>query len=584
MRHFSFFLFCFCLGMFCNISVPESQAQQPTYFKLQPHKVQWAQQVMKEAIQKNDSVLLAEAYYLFGKTYELAGDFKTAKDYFLKSLKIQEKKGDSDELVRLYMRLTSMSITVLYYPDAKRYSALAMNTARRLNTNKTLLRAYGTVIGIYSTDWTMGQKNSKFPKPDYDSVLYFLKKVEILAYKSDDEMAMVSINSSLGEELLRRNDTKSIAYFKEAVRIARKSQKPPHLFQSLTALASAYIRLGSPEKAYPYLQEANKVNKTLRLLGDAFTDKIMLAFLYADYYKSRKNWEKALEYREQAFELEKNRYLADREGALSKMSFEHEMEKKDIQLKAQQKVLATNTANLLIQRRFIAAVLVLFLISVGIGIAFYRLYRKNQRISHRNAQLVNEQNHRVKNNLQVVSSLLSLHSNRLTDEQARQAVGESQLRVETMAILHRKLYDGDKLIAVNMRDFLKEVVNGVLLTYGFINVETVFDVEDLELKPTHALPLGLIINELSTNACKYAFIENTNPLIFVSCTADQNKINLTFTDNGPGFDFDNYKKPKSFGLKLILMQVAQLYGTSEFRNENGAVFQMQFNVVNKPML
>ena len=584
MRRFSLFLFCFFVTALSIIAVPESRAQQPTYLKLQPHKVQWAQQVMKEATQKKDSLLLAEAYYLFGKAYEAAGDFKTATDFFLKSLKIQEKKGDSYELVRLYMHLFNMSITVLYYPDAKRYSDLAMNTARRVNTNKALLRAYGTVLGLYYADWTTGQKNSNFPKPNYDSVLSILKRTEKLAHKSEDEMELVGINFSLGHEFLRRKDTICIAYFKEALTISRRNQKPGAVFQSLTALAAAYLKLGSPKKGYPYLVEANRVRKTLPSQGDAFTDKIIVGSLYVDYYKSQRNWKKAFSYLEGTHEFEKNKYLADREGALSKLNFEHELEKKELLLKTQQKELATNTQNLLLQRRFIVIILVLFLISVGFGIAFYRLSRKNQRISQRNAQLVNEQNHRVKNNLQVVSSLLSLHSNRLTDEQARQAVGESQLRVETMAILHRKLYDGDKLIVVNMRDFIQEVVNGVLLTYGFTNVETTFDIDNLELKPNYALPLGLIINELSTNACKYAFAENDKRLISLSCKADHNKINLTFSDNGPGFNFEQFKYTKSFGLKLIQIQVAQLYGTCEFRNENGTVFQMQFNLLNKPML
>jgi len=565
------------------MTVPEIQAQQPINLKLQPNKVQWAQKVMKDAIRSKDSTLLAEAYYLFGKTYLAAGDFKTSKEYFLKSLRIVEKKGDSFELVRLYSQLFSISATFIYYPDAKRYSDLAVNTAKRVNTDKALLKAYGSKLEIYRTDWNTVKKKPQFPKPDYDSLLYILNKMKILAYRSGDDLEIVGVNSFLGAELLRRNDPECISPLKEALRLARKSQKPASVFHSLTALASAYIRIGFPKKGYPYLVEATEINKTLPSRGEDFHDKIILAFHFADYYKSIEDWEKALKYKEQAFELEKNKYLTDRQGALGQLSFEHEMEKKNIQLKSQQKELLTNNKNLLIHRRFIVVILILFLISVGIGIAFYRLSLKNQRISQRNAELVNEQNHRVKNNLQVVSSLLSLHSNRLTDEHARQAVGESQLRVETMAILHRKLYDGDKLIAVNMRDFLQEVVDGVILTYGFTKIETVFDIEELDLKPNYALPMGLIINELSTNACKYAFSHNTKPLIFVSCKADHKKINLVFRDNGPGFDFKQYKKASTFGLRLILMQVAQLYGTSEFRNEKGTIFQMQFSLVNKLM-
>jgi len=571
-------LYVFSLAAIIGLFSTTSQlvAQQPNYLKLQPHKVQWAQQVMKDAVSKKDSLLLAEAYYLFGKIYEAAGDFITATDFYLKSLRIQEKRGDSYELVRLYDRLFNIESTIYKYPSAKRYLILLMNTAIRLESNKALAKAYGNLASFYKIDWALGNKNSKYPKPNYDSAFYFLKKAEVIVLKGRDEIEIAGIYNALGGEFLRRKDPLSISYFIKALRLSEKTQKPREIYSALIFLATAHVQFKQPDKAYSYLQQAIRISKTLPAHQNVFQRNNQLELIYSDYYKQKKNWKKALEHTEKLHEFEKSKLLADRDGALSRLNFDHEIEKKETQLKTQKRELTINAKNLKTQKLFTGVILVLLIISSGTGIAFYRLSQKNQRISQHNAQLVKEQNHRVKNNLQVVSSLLSLHSNRLTDDLARKAVSESQLRVETMAILHRRLYDGDKLIVVSMLDFIKEVIEGVLQTYGFFDVEIEFDIDDIELKPNHALSIGLIINELCTNACKYALDNTGESLISVNFKSNGNKINLIFADNGPGFNLEHAKSQKSFGLKLIQLQVDQLYGSCEFKTDKGTIFQMQF--------
>jgi two-component sensor histidine kinase len=211
-------------------------------------------------------------------------------------------------------------------------------------------------------------------------------------------------------------------------------------------------------------------------------------------------------------------------------------------------------------------------------VAFYRLYRQNQRISRRNEELVREQNHRVKNNLQVVSSLLSLQSNRLADEAAKQAVEESQSRIETMAILHRRLYDSDQLVGVYLNQFVEEVVERVLKSFGCYDVRPKYDIPPLAMEADHALRVGLIMNELATNACKYAFPDNDDPVFHIACTQKGSYLTLTVSDNGSGFVYSP-KSVKTFGMRLIEMQVEQLEGTYAFQSEgNGTVFWMKFRV------
>lgn len=561
------------------LTIGRGLAQQPKFLPLQPHKLQWAQQVLKDAKAKKDSLMLAEAYYLFGKTYEATGDYFTAKRYYMQSLRILEPRGDSEELSRLYVRLADLGFTFYNYADALRYARLALAVAQRIGSDKALLRAYSQMRGFYYTDWSQmpSQTNRNLPKPNYDSVLYYLKKIEPLARRSPDPLELAVVNQYLGTELLRRNDPKAIAYREEALKIYTKQKKPADQVNAMLGLASVYVHFGQPQRAKELLMKAEQLWQTLPSTNEQGT-RFGFEGTYTYYYQAIGDWKQAFEHQQKAFDLERNRFLADREGAVSRLSVEYETEKKEAQLKSQQKELALSTENLKNQRRFLATALVLLLLAVGASVAFYRLYRQNQRISRYNAQLVREQNHRVKNNLQVVSSLLSLQSNRLADEAAKQAVEESQSRIETMAILHRRLYDSDQLVGVYLNEFIEEVAERVLQSFGCYDVRPKYDIPPLAMEADHALRVGLIVNELATNACKYAFPDNEDPVFHIACLQKGSYLTLTVSDNGSGFSYSP-KSVKTFGMRLIEMQVEQLEGTYEFRSEgNGAVFWMKFRV------
>lgn len=567
-------LFAFVFG--------EGRTQQPKFLPLQPHKLQWAQQVLKEAKTKKDSALLAEAYYLFGKTYEAAGDYLTSKHYFMQSLRIQEARGDSYELTRLYMRLSQIECALLHYEETLHYAQLSMAVAHRVGSDRALLQAYGRMAAVHSTDWTAykGQEKANVPKPNYDSVLYYFKKIEPIARRSPEPMELAAINAQLGSEMLRRNNPKAIYHLEEGLKICVKQQKKAGQVSFMLQLAKAYLTFGQSAKAYQFLTQAQQLQQTLPS-NDQFT-KTVFEETFHNYYKAIGNWKQAYEHAEKLHAFEKNQFLADREGAVSRLGIEYETEKKEAQLKSQQKELALSNENQTIQRRFLVALSFLLIGAVVAIVVVYRLYRKNQQISRQNATLVREQNHRVKNNLQVVSSLLTLQSNRLTDEIAKSAVEDTQLRIEVMTILQRKLYDGDQLASVRLLEFIAELLEIVLQTFDYEHVKITYDISaTLEVSMDHALRIGLIVNELATNACKYAFTDHPYPKFSVTCSVQQGIFEMKVADNGKGFkqpNPSNNTKKMSFGMRLIQIQVEQLYGTYHFDTQNGTVFQMQFKV------
>ena len=557
-------------------------AQSPQFLPLQPHKVQWANAVIKNALKTKDTIQLAEGWYLYGKIYEASGDYLTAKRYFMRSLRIQEKRGDSFELSRLYYRLTEIEKMLFHYKDAHRYAQLALQVAERINSTKALSLAYSSVQSIHEIDWSEGGKNITYPRINHDSVLYYLRKKEKLLLKYGKPMDVRAIMINLGTELRRRNDPKAIDYHHKALDICIKEQKPSEIIVAKLQLAQTCLQFKQLHKTKLLIQEIEKDAAKLpnhpHLLNRTF--QTSQNALYQDYYAAIGDWQKAFDYTQRVHGAEYQKLRADREGAISRLSIEYETEKKEAELKAKQRELQLSQQSQQNQQRFVGILAVLLVGAFAASIAFYRISVKNQRLSESNATLVQEQNHRVKNNLQLVSSLLNLQLNRLTDDATKSILEETQLRIEVMSTLQRTLYSGQTLGEVQMHDFLNEIVKIGLQTFGYQHVQINTHIaHSLYLPIDHAMRIGLIVNELLTNACKYAFADHETPHWTLACEQSNRTWTLKINDNGPGFiPPQPITRKSSFGMRLIQLQAEQLYATFNFEINNGSQFLMKFKV------
>jgi len=556
--------------------------QSSHFLPLQPHKVQWANAVIKNALKTKDTLQLAEGWYLYGKIYEAAGDYLAAKRYFMRSLRIQEKRGDSFELSRLYFRLTEIERVLFHYEDAYRYAQLALQVAERINSTKALSLAYSSLQTIHEIDWSEGGKKNNYPSPNHDSVLYYLRKKEklILAHGNPMDVRIVMIN--LAAELQRRNDPKAIEYYQKALDICLKAQIPAEIIIAKLQLSQVYLQFKQLNKVKILIQEIEKETTKLPSHPHLFNKDFQTSQneLYRNYYAAIGDWQKAFDYAQRVYAAERQKLLADREGAMSRLSIEYETEKKEAQLKAKQRELQLSQQSQQTQQRFLAALAILFVGALAASIAFYRVSVKNQRLSESNATLVREQNHRVKNNLQLVSSLLNLQLNRLSDDATKNVLEETQLRIEVMSTLQRTLYSGQTLGEVQMLDFLNDIIKVGLQTFGYEHVYIHNHiVPSLYLPIDHAMRIGLIVNELLTNACKYAFPDNENPQWTLSCEQSNRTCILKVNDNGPGFiPQQPITRKSSFGMRLIQLQAEQLYASYAFDINKGSQFQMNFKV------
>ena len=207
---------------------------------------------------------------------------------------------------------------------------------------------------------------------------------------------------------------------------------------------------------------------------------------------------------------------------------------------------------------------------------------RNQRITEQANKLtllMRELHHRVKNNLAIVASLLRLQSNRLTDAQAVLAVRESQQRVEAMALIHQSLYLNDEATIVDMALYVHNLAQYLARAYGYTaqNLRLEVAVEPLELDVDVAMPLGLILNELVTNAFKHALPQASEPALRIALRhAAGSTLVLEIEDNGPGI-LPGQQGPQtlSFGNRLVEALVQQLQGQLTAENRPGAYFHLR---------
>lgn len=195
--------------------------------------------------------------------------------------------------------------------------------------------------------------------------------------------------------------------------------------------------------------------------------------------------------------------------------------------------------------------------------------------------LLKEIHHRVKNNLQIVSSLLHLQSDYIKDEQVLQLFNESSNRVRSMALIHELLYQEENLADIEMGKYLRELTSHLFHTYGVDHhaVSCKITTYNLKLDIDTAVPCGLIFNELISNSLKYAFPNNAKGEISVEMQRDrQGRITVTVSDNGVGLqsDFD-ITQTKTLGLQLVRNLTRQLKGDLTIERKSGTRFIISFN-------
>ena len=277
---------------------------------------------------------------------------------------------------------------------------------------------------------------------------------------------------------------------------------------------------------------------------------------------------------QQYLQLQKNQNI-EKEQQIALLNKDNEV--KNLLLKESKRTQLLYTLGLSLLAIAVVSALVLFSIKQR---ANKQLAEKNKIISkslHDKEVLLKEIHHRVKNNLQVVSSLLNLQSRNIKDVQAQAAIKEGRDRVKSMAIIHENLYQEDNLTGVDMKNYIEKLTENLFVSYniahGSIQLQT--DIDAMQLDVDTVIPIGLILNELISNALKYAFTENETGILSVTLKQQNNDLLLAVKDNGKGLPEGwDINQLNSLGFQIIKSFAQKLKAALMVHNNNGTEVQM----------
>lgn len=378
---------------------------------------------------------------------------------------------------------------------------------------------------------------------DYDGLLAEANELEKYLAKKGAEKNYSVLLTNKAIALLNTNQLlEALEYAKESLALNKKRKNPSAQASSLKTLISVYNALGNYKEAFELQQRVTEINKEI------FSDENKNAILKAEI---RQKFEK--------------KALQD------SLEFVFREERLQTENKTQKQVSSFA----------VAAVIVLGLLSVFLFISRKTIVEQQKKITlslEEKETLLREIHHRVKNNLQVISSLLRLQIRVTDDQKVKKALNEGQARIESMSLIHQSLYQKENLSGIQMKSYLEKLTKSIFNTYriDISNVQLHLEIEDVNLSIDTVVPLGLIINELITNSLKYAFKKQNSGKIWVCLINKADGLYLQVKDNGIGFPSEVIEKrtSKSFGFTLINTFTKKLDAVLSIQNHNGAIVEL----------
>ena len=543
-----------------------------------------------------DNKRMARMLNNLGLMYEYQGKYDLAIDALLRSNNFQKAFNNPSVGINLlnigliYSKTGDQKEAILSYNEALNYLEGEENRDKKATTLKN--------IG-----------DSKIELNQFDSAREYYEKSRALQLALQDSNKLSGIELSLFSLESNNNNWK-----KAKLHLDNSFNYFPHINGSKKLLMYLHSskanlilnQLDSPQKkdalsALRSLNKAYEISKEVNLLDD----QSKLAYKLNLVHSILNNYKKAHQFLTEHNELNDSLISKEKVKTIAQLKTQYNTEKKELEiefLNKENQLQADNIAkNIELQQKqkTIIVVLIAGLIAIAIFLVIiFKLYRekiksnrelaeKNDKILQQNKEkevLLKEIHHRVKNNLQIISSLLDLQSRSIDNPLTKAAVNDGQNRVKSMALIHQLLYQNEGAGIIVFQDYLEKLISQIKTTQlDSRKIQTNISLpKDIEFDIDTAIPLGLIITELLTNAFKYAFQDRENGTISISLTQeDQKHYTLLVEDNGKGLpnNFD-LKKAKSLGIRLVKTLSKQLKGNVTYHNQEGAKFILYFEGIN----
>lgn len=443
---------------------------------------------------------------------------------------------------------------------------------------------------------------------NHDSALYCYSKARTIfetihlnkPLTKTDEFTLGLIEGNMGQSYIElKQFDKAIPLLKKDVKSSLNSNNLLNAAVSETELARCYLSLKQFHLVKVYLESANRHLNNI----DDYNSRLEITKQYANYYDKIGKSQLSIEYFNKYIVLrdsfEKQQNIRD---LINSQVANQITEKEELLTEKQKKIITSNKEierALLIRNSLIIGGVFLILIIIIITYQLVKakaqkklLELKNKKIKTRNSiisksllekdLLVKEVHHRVKNNLQIVSSLLKLQTLKTTNKDIQVSLNEAQERINSMAILHQLLYKNNQMTRLSFKEYLNNLVSQISSSFKSAQKKITVNVSlvELELDIDTAIPLGLITNEIMSNSFKHAFNGRDGIIDIVLKKMEDDTYSLKISDNGVGipanFDIDNIE---SLGLDIVSILSEQINAELRIFNQQGAHFEIVFKAV-----
>jgi len=486
-----------------------------------------AEEVLQSALEKLPE---SETWLLLtnlGYVQERRGDLGKAFELATQTLQLGEKYGD-----RKAMAMAYSDISNLFWKQGKPEQGLEYGL-------KSLALFEERGIQDLDFDFTLHVTGNNLIAlgRNEEALLYFQRSIRMgkqygfYNNLSDTYIALTDLYLALGD-------------FQNAETSGKEALKYAELLQNEFMVVRSLLSLGKVKKEQGFYPDAiTYLGRSIRTATEDFGDRYFLSLIYrelAEAYEGAGEIANSYQAFKRYHELDQSVFNAEADQRIAQLQTEMDVTQKEGIISLQEEALKRQNIIQIFTLLF-TALMVFFLFFL------YRVFVKRKKYS----QLLEKQNrekefllkeihHRVKNNLETISSLLALQTAQIENEELQDIMIESQNRVQSMGMIHQNLYQGENLAAIEMKNYFKNL--GAFIIDSFddsARISLEVEMDPLELDVDRAVPIGLIVNELITNSLKYAFPDGREGKILISLKKDQDHLYLKVADDGAGMKKNN---------------------------------------------
>lgn len=534
----------------------------------------------------NEPRRLASTYNSIGAIYHENGQMKKALYYLHEAIKLMEPGKENKVFSIVLNTLGATYHTNGQIDEALKYYQRAYEMAKKIDFKEGMSKSLESIGQIKSI------------RGEYKEADEYLKKSLDMENEAHDKHGIAMVTAVIGTNLTNMgNYLAAEEAYKKSIQLYTELKEKKGISNTSRNLAKLYLKRGQIDRAEVYgtvaLQAAQEIH---------FPENIEFAAdLLKEVYARKANWKKALQMSELRMAMRDSIKNQSVSNELLKRDYEYEYRKTKLadslnyakKEEVKSLLISEQDAQLRTEKTQRISLIVFLVLFIVLGIILYRAYTNKQRdnniilsqkkeVEKKNSEnelLLGEIHHRVKNNLQVISSLLSLQERSMENGSAKSAIHEGKERVKSMELVHKMLYQGNSFSGIEMNAYVNKLSLGLIESFGLDkkDVELNAGFKPITLDVDTAIPLGLILNELIINSLKHAKGATEKLALKIEIQeTETNQLQVSIADNGKG-KVSEMEASDSFGLKIIRALVRQLDGVMAVKEDRGINYVIALN-------